>query len=170
MSTTTERLAQPALVGGLVMGVLTALPIISAGNICCCLWVLSGGAVAAYMLQQNTPTPLRLEEGALVGLLAGVAGAVIYLILSIPISIVVAPMQRMVLERVSENMPPELRRAVGSYAITGLGIFLGFIFWLFVGAVFSTLGGMLGTALFKKKEPPAPPGAGTYTIDPSTGL
>ena len=49
MSTTTERLAQPALVGGLVMGVLTALPIISAGNLCCCLWVLSGGAVAAYM-------------------------------------------------------------------------------------------------------------------------
>ena len=32
------------------MGVLSALPIVSAGNYCCCLWVISGGLVAAYVL------------------------------------------------------------------------------------------------------------------------
>ena len=32
------------------MGVLSALPIISAGNACCCLWVVSGGVIAAYLL------------------------------------------------------------------------------------------------------------------------
>ena len=32
---------QPVLLGGLFLGVLSALPIISAGN-CCCLWTLGG--------------------------------------------------------------------------------------------------------------------------------
>ena len=30
---------QPALLGGLFIGVLSALPIISAGNCFCCMWV-----------------------------------------------------------------------------------------------------------------------------------
>ncbi len=44
---------QPALLGGLVLGVLSALPIVSIGNVCCCLWVISGGVLAAYLLQRN---------------------------------------------------------------------------------------------------------------------
>ena len=48
-TTTRSGYAQPALAGGLVMGVLSALPLISALNACCCLWVVSGGLVAAYV-------------------------------------------------------------------------------------------------------------------------
>ena len=40
------------------MGVLSALPLVTAGNVCCCLWVVSGGVVAAYLLQQNQTTPM----------------------------------------------------------------------------------------------------------------
>ena len=59
VSTTTKSpYAQPALIGGLVMGVLSALPIISAGNVCCCLWVVSGGAIAAYLFQQERAAPI----------------------------------------------------------------------------------------------------------------
>ena len=65
---------QPALIGGLVMGVLSALPIVAAGNLCCCLWIISGGVVAAYLLQQNQSAPVTPGDGALVGLLAGMAG------------------------------------------------------------------------------------------------
>ena len=78
MSTTTKpSYAQPALIGGVVMGVLSALPIITAGNVCCCLWVVSGGVVAAYLLQQNQTTPITPGDGALVGLLAGLVGALV---------------------------------------------------------------------------------------------
>ena len=38
---------QPAFWGGLFIGVLSALPLVNAGNCCCCLWVLCGGALAA---------------------------------------------------------------------------------------------------------------------------
>ena len=84
-------LTQPALLGGLVVGVLSALPLIYVGNLCCCLWIVSGGVVAAYVLQQNQAAPIAAGDGALVGLLAGVAGAFVYLIVSIPINLLMAP-------------------------------------------------------------------------------
>src|SRR5205814_1251056 len=77
-NTTTSAKApygQPALIGGLVMGVLSALPLVNAANICCCLWVIAGGAVAAYLLQQNQTMPIAPGDGALVGLFAGIIGA-----------------------------------------------------------------------------------------------
>ena len=62
---------QPALYGGLVIGVLSALPFISAGNFCCCLWILSGGFFAAYIDSQTAPRNLTVGRGALVGEYSG---------------------------------------------------------------------------------------------------
>src|SRR5690242_10470920 len=103
---------QPALIGGLVMGVLSALPLISVANACCCMWVLGGGALAAYLLQQNTRAAISPGDGALVGLLAGLIGAVATTIISIPIDIMVGPMQRALAQNIlnmAGNMPPEMR-------------------------------------------------------------
>ena len=111
--------AQPALIGGVIMGVLSALPIVAAGNICCCLWVVSGGAVAAYLLQQNSSAPLTPGDGALVGLLAGLVGAVVQFIVAIPIGMMIAPMEREMLRRVLEmagTMPPEMRDTIERYS------------------------------------------------------
>ena len=44
---------QPALLGGAFIGVLSALPIVSVGNVCCCLWMVTGGALTAWVLQQR---------------------------------------------------------------------------------------------------------------------
>lgn len=161
MSTTTSR-KQPALIGGLIMGVLSALPLVSAGNLCCCLWVVGGGVVAAYVLQQNQPTAITPGDGALVGLLAGIVGAFVYLLLSIPISILIAPMERRVMQRITESssrMPPEFREYMSNYIGGGLRVALGFILMLCVGSIFSTLGGLLGAAIFRKHTP--------GTVDPA---
>lgn len=141
-----------------MLGVLSALPIISAGNLCCCLWVVSGGAVAAYVLQQNQPTPITPGDGALAGLLAGIVGACVYLLLSIPITILVAPLERAMMERIIENaggMPPEFRQYVGTYAGGAIQVVVGFAFMLVVGSLFSTIGGVIGAMIFKKQPPPA---------------
>ncbi len=53
-----NAMLKPALMGGLVMGVLSALPGVSLGNCCCCAWLVTGGLVAAYLLQSNTPEPI----------------------------------------------------------------------------------------------------------------
>jgi uncharacterized protein YqgC (DUF456 family) len=136
------------------MGALSALPIISAGNICCCLWMVCGGAVAAYVLQQNQETAVTPGDGALAGLLAGLAGAVIYLVLTIPITILMAPLQQAMMDRFlrnAGNLPPEFRDYVGTSVGTVVGVAIGFFFILVFGCIFSTLGGLLGAAIFKKQ-------------------
>jgi hypothetical protein len=150
--TTKPGLLQPVLIGGAVMGTLSALPIINAGN-CCCLWMVSGGAIAAYVLQQNQETPITPGDGALAGFLAGIVGAMIYLLLSIPITILMAPMLSVMRERIinnSGNIPPEFRQYLGTYMGGVFQVMVGFIFTLVFGAIFSTLGGLLGAAIFKK--------------------
>jgi hypothetical protein len=146
---------QPALIGGAVSGVLSALPIISAGNLCCCLWVVGGGVVAAYVLQQNQGRSIPPGDGALAGLLAGLTGALIYLLLSIPITLLMAPMERIMMERIIESgrMPPEFREMMGTYTGGAVRLLIGFCLMLVVGSIFSTLGGLLGAAIFKKQTP-----------------
>jgi hypothetical protein len=163
-TTTSPNYVRPALIGGAVMGVLSALPIVSAGNICCCLWVVSGGLVAAYVFQQQQTAPISPSDGALVGLLAGVFGAMIHTAVSIPVDIVVGPMQREMMRRIldmTSNMPSDVsdmferlsdRRSSGAFFLVGHVV--GFVFWMCIGGVFSTLGGLLGSALFKKQTPP----------------
>ena len=146
------------------MGVLSALPIISAGNACCCLWVVSGGVIAAYLFQQNRSTPMTPADGALVGLLAGLAGAFVRSVVAIPIDILVAPMEQAMLQRFLDmgTFPPEARDILERYGRSGatggayfiLGRIVGLMFWMFVGGVFSTLGGLLGSLIFKKQTPP----------------
>jgi hypothetical protein len=157
--TTKQQFAQPALIGGAVVGVLSALPIISVANLCCCLWVITGGAVAAYVLQQNQQGPITPGDGALAGLFAGLTGAVIYLLLSIPITLLMAPVERVMMERVIESgrLPPEFQAYVGTYTGGAVRLVAGFFFMVVVGAIFSTIGGLIGAAVFKKTVPPGTP-------------
>ena len=49
-----NAMLMPAVWGGFFIGVLSALPIVGAANLCCCLWVICGGMVAAYLLSRCT--------------------------------------------------------------------------------------------------------------------
>src|SRR5918996_1366209 len=102
---------QPALYGGLFIGVLSALPFVNIAN-CCCLWVIGGGVLATYLMQQNFPYPITAADGALVGLLAGVFGGIIGAVLSIPIDLMMGPVQQRMTERMLANpdLPAEMRR------------------------------------------------------------
>jgi hypothetical protein len=147
------------LVGALVMGVLSALPIISAGNACCCLWVLSGGFVAAYLQQQGQDAPITPADGALTGLLAGIAGAFVYLIIWVPIDQVVGPMERAMMRRMVENVGGAdgfRNYAERADLVAGpIRAAIGFIFMLFLGGIFSTIGGVIGAMVFRKALPVA---------------
>jgi len=139
------------------MGVLGALPVVSAGNVCCCMWVILGGVLAAYVLQQNEAAPITTGDGATVGLLAGIVGAFVYLIISIPISFFIAPMERMLLQRMVERfgeMPPQFREFTGRGVAQGLRLMISFAAYLLIGSAFSTIGGIIGQAIFQKKIPP----------------
>src|SRR3954467_7005629 len=101
------------------MGGLSALPLVAAGNLCCCMWVVSGGAIAAYLLQQNQSTPIAPGDGALVGLLAGLIGAFVQFAVAIPVGILVAPMERAMLQRFRDRaapIPREMRKLLERFS------------------------------------------------------
>jgi hypothetical protein len=159
---------QSILLGGLFIGVLSALPIINVAN-CCCLWIVGGGLLAAYLEQQNQQRSLPVARGALLGLGAGVVGAFIWLFASLALDSVVAPLQQRMVEamlRGADQMPPDARamlESIGDRASTPFRFIVGFVFVLFAGMVFSTIGGAVGAAFFKRDTPPP---LGGETPDP----
>src|SRR5687767_11634038 len=106
----------PAFLGGLFIGVLSALPIVSC---CCCLWMVGGGVLASYLRSQNQPASLTMGQGARLGLSAGVIGSVILFVVSIALS----PLNVRFLELASNaaDMPPEVRELLETMKAGGLG-------------------------------------------------
>jgi hypothetical protein len=148
----------PALLGGLFIGVLSALPIV---NCCCCLWMIGGGALSAYLKSQSQPTSLTLGQGAAIGALAGVVGTIVWQVVTLALS----PLNMRFLELAgnSPDMPPEVRDmietmkggALGGDAVSIAGNVVSFVLTLCVISILSTLGGMIGAAYFRKDVPPA---------------
>jgi hypothetical protein len=165
---------QPALYGGLVIGVLSALPVVNLGNCCCCLWVVAGGALAVYLRQQNTPYAVSSSEGLLTGLLAGLIGGVIAAAISIPLMMVMGPFQERMVETIMNSrsdIPQESRdmieRMIRRNAGFGAAAFVISLAWhVLTGAIFGMLGGLLGVAVFKKDLPPPPPPGGVEVLPP----
>src|SRR5688500_5481596 len=94
---------QPFLLGGLFIGVLSALPIISVANCCCCGWVIAGGFLTAKLAQQDARRPLTPGRGALLGLLAGIVGAFVWLVVTIAVDPLVGPLQERMVEEMIRN-------------------------------------------------------------------
>ncbi|HEY6363070.1 MAG TPA: hypothetical protein VIX63_18325 [Vicinamibacterales bacterium] len=152
-------MTQPVLLGGLFIGVLSALPLISVAN-CCCLWIVCGGLLTARLAYQDTTRPLTPGRGAFLGLMAGIVGAFVWLVAALALDVVIAPLQeRMIAEmlRNAQDMPPNARawvEMVAGRADSPLRFVAGFAFQL-CGAIFAALGGLLGATFFRRDVPPA---------------
>ncbi len=159
---------KPAIIGGVVVGLLSAIPFVNFVNVCCCLWAILGGALAAHLYIKASPTPVKTGDGAVLGLLAGVVGAVIYIVIGIPLAILVGTTMIALVSRMIENVNPgqaEMMRQQMAAGQTVIGAILRGLFTAFMLIVFSTVGGLLGVAIFEKRKgsadmPPPPQGFG----------
>ncbi len=171
----TPAKTQPALLGGLAIGVLSALPVVSLAN-CCCAWILFGGALAAYLMQQNHPEPVGVGDGAVVGLLAGIVGAFVWLLLFIPLTALLSPFQSRMIQRMlssANDMPPEVRAMLEGFASgggAGIGVVFFFFVMLCVSSFFGMIGGLFGALMFRKNGPPPPPPPPTNPAFPPAGF
>jgi hypothetical protein len=162
-----SRMLKPALIGGVLLGVLSSLPIISLFNCFCCAWVIAGGVVAAYQFVKESPTPVSLGKGVTLGLLTGVIGAIVAALFTIPLHLLTLKGGMGVLEQMRSTMdqmptmPPETRQMIESILNRGdMGfaiMIVGFIFSLVVFSLFAMIGGAIGVAIFEKRKPGAPP-------------
>jgi hypothetical protein len=154
---------QPALWGGLFIGVLSSLPIVGNFNVCCCLWVLCGGVLTAYLLQERSPVAIAVSDGAVAGLIAGAIGGVIAGILTPVFMLLQGGDPTLIfdeLARGSGEIPPEAAEFFGRLRNVppALWFILPFVFFIVVFPIFGMLGGLIGAAIFKKTPPPPPPG------------
>lgn len=154
---------KPAIIGGLIVGVLSALPFV---NLACCLWALVGGAVASKLLIDRSGSPLASKDGAWIGLLAGIIGAAIFFIIQAPITLF---QMDSVIQTLSTDtrIPPDIQAFYMKVAqSSALKITLsvgGVFFGALIVLGFTVLGGMLGVAIFEKRKGGNwPPGESAY--------
>ena len=155
---------KPALIGGVVLGVLSVIPFISAANLCCCLWAILGGMLASYLYVKNSPTPASPGDGAALGALAGLIGGAISLVLGIPIAIAMGPTMRNLMLSILENADPRQAEMMRRQFEASGDAIAPIIIQSFIGAallfVFAIIGGLLGVVIFEKRkggQPPPPP-------------
>ncbi|HEY0405978.1 MAG TPA: hypothetical protein VGC89_09645 [Pyrinomonadaceae bacterium] len=153
---------QPALIGGVLIGVLsvgTQMIPVPAASWCCCLWGALGGVLAAYLYIKRSPTPVKVGDGALLGLMAGGIGALVYALIALPITyFIVDP------EVLQAQIEERLRRSGSHFDIRpywGWLLLLGILIQGVFLAVLSLLGGLIGVPIFEKRKaevaPPPPP-------------
>ena len=146
---------QPALLGGLFIGVLSSLPVV---NYCCCLWVIAGGVLVVYLQQQATPTPVATGDAAISGLIAGAIGGVIVSIVSGLLMRAGGPIALEEIRNQSAQIPPEVMSFLENL-FSGSGITLILMMLLVcvpIYGILSMLGSLLGLAFIRKKTPPQP--------------
>jgi small-conductance mechanosensitive channel len=151
---------QPALTGGMFLGFLSSIPFISIGNALCCMWVLLGGGIATVMLTKQRPSGVKYGDGAFVGVMSGLFGAVVGTIVQMSF--------RAMTSRMFEANKQQLEQIFQQYGIEGavrdwtLRLASGevsaatFIFFFFSNLVtfslFAMIGGILTVALLNKRK------------------
>ena len=150
----------PALIGGCVMGVLSTFPFISMGNCLCCMWILLGGGVGAYFYWRQLPpgSEFPVSEGAIVGLLSGVFGALFSTFLGYFFLAIGANPGSEIIQSILESradLSPEFEDLLDEIHERGyvspLFVFIGLLFSLVIDSIFGLIGGIIGAAIFRKR-------------------
>jgi uncharacterized protein involved in cysteine biosynthesis len=154
MNNQRQGMFTPALVGGAVAGVLTAVPVV---NCLCCLWIIGGAMLASYLLAKNSPVSLTSGDGAIVGILAGIIAAVVDAVVSLPFQALNRQFLQKFMEQFSQfakDMPSGWERWMGRGAegVSMPWFLLGLMISAVVFAAFGALGGVIGASLFGKKK------------------
>jgi hypothetical protein len=140
---------KPALLGGLIVGLLSSIPVV---DYCCCIWGIGGGGVACYLYLKSSPTRIGPGDGAMLGGLAGVIGAVVYLIIGLPIAYFVSSG--------GAEVEAALSRLGLQAPLSGMMLLIvsGLLRALIL-LVLAVIGGLIAVPIFEKRTdvPPPPP-------------
>jgi hypothetical protein len=123
------------------------------------MWVLLGGGIAATLLMKQRPTGITYGDGAFVGVLSGLFGAIVGTIVHIPVQIITS--------RLVESQQEKFEALFREYGVEGplrdwmlrvvsgeisLGTIL-FTFFanLLMWSLFAMVGGILAVAIMNKR-------------------
>ncbi|HRC84358.1 MAG TPA: hypothetical protein PK413_01970 [Thermoanaerobaculia bacterium] len=173
MSFVERGMFRAALIGGLALGAASAIPPVSCLNCACCALVIGGGVLAAYLYFKDQPASAQVPygDGAVLGALAGLVGAVTDTVIELPVKLLANALgfgakNAEALNKVLSNpdVPEGAKRFMAMLMSPGgtiAGVFLGLAMKLVIFGIFAMIGGLIGASMFAKKSaappPPAPP-------------
>ena len=172
--TETQSKLMPALYGGIIIGVISGVPVLNFINCCCCAGIILGGFLSVlFYTREPNARPITSGDALVLGSLAGVFGAFIGTVLTAAtlgmIGGGVLEFLRELLDRFGDQLPTDVIDQVEtaideSLTITPLAIIITFAKFIIIGPLFGLLGGLIGYAAFKAKPeavvatpPPIPP-------------
>jgi len=141
-------------IGGVIGGVLSSIPCLSALNCCFCLLIGVGSYLAVKLwLDADASTKLTMGDAAMLGAGSGAIAGVITAVLGALMSLITGPMQQeMMMELFQElDVDPQLLAMVdqtGSGAMAGLCI--GLIVSPLLYGLFGALWAIAGASLMHK--------------------
>lgn len=172
-----------AVIGGVAIGAISGIPVISIVNCCCCAGILAGGVLAYYLYRQehtDEMAPIESSDALILGIMAGVIGAFVQAAIHGIILLLFAGVQDQLMRSITEGLLNRLERSGGipSDALdqmrdsvensmkesrTMWGFMLNLFMNLIIYPIFAMLGGLLGYGMFRTKKqlptqptPPAP--------------
>jgi len=155
------------LIGGGIGGLLSGIPLINSCNCLCCMWVILGGVVSAYILVYSARGWPTDGEGAIVGVGSGVMAGIVAGLISFLQILVMGKDKYMGQFQGSfqgQNLPPEFQQALEQWLQMWNESFfvfflLGAIFNVIIFTGFAVLGGIIGIRIFRPRRfGPYPPG------------
>ena len=166
-----------AILGGLIIGAISGIPGLNLLNCCCCAGILLGGAISVYLYRKeftNEMPPMESSDALILGIIAGIAGALMTTCLSAMINLILGPveteMMRNFMEKLTQkledsgsipsgtldNMRDQFEQSMKQAGTIG-GILRSLVYALILYPIFSMLGGLIGYGILGKKKPTTPP-------------
>lgn len=163
MQAQTPSMLRPALVSGTIFGVAAAIPVLNWINCACCALIIGSGFLAAYLLSQQSKgagSEFTPSDGAQVGLISGLVYGVVTSVISIILNLVfgLGDWEKIVeqMQQTGAVNPETMQQITHFMETTGPTVILlfGVFVSLLLGAIFGTLGGLIGGSLFRVSPPP----------------
>lgn len=139
-----------ALLGGIILGLLSSIPIISAFNLVFFMWVIIGGIASIFFYKRFTTEKLSVGKGALIGFLSGIIGAFVATILGVIFMMSFNTINELTKIFISTN-----NLAVSTLLNSGITFFSFFILLfmqMIIFSIFATIGGIIGVWVFGKQN------------------
>lgn len=162
-----------AMFGGLAIGLISGIPVISLVNCCCCAGILGGGVLTFYLYRQEHTEgmlPLEASDGLILGIMAGITGAFVQAVIHGFLVLLFAGAQEEFMRRIMEKIIDGLAKNGGipsdaldqmrdqiessmRQSSTMRGVIMSLFMSLIIYPIFAMLGGLLGYGIFRPKKP-----------------
>jgi hypothetical protein len=154
---------KPAIIAGVILGLVQAIPFLNFINVCCCLGAIGAGFLSVYLYNKaNGSRGVTNAEGVTLGAMTGGIAAPIILILGVPLGL----LTQSAMIGFIQSLNPEVQMPADAFGSGILGGIMSGLIWAVLCTIFATLGGLLGSLVFKPTggpgaaPPPAYPGPG----------